>query len=117
MDTAVVIINEAPSSMRAWNGLRLSVALIGADMKVEVFLMNDGVFCALRAQKTPDELAGQRTGAKIAELLTLGAAVRLCTQCAYTRGVTEDMVVDGIVWASMVDLAKAIRDSTKVVSF
>ena len=117
MDNAVIIINEAASSMRAWNGFRLSAALIGADMKVEVFLINDGVFCAHTGQKPPDEISGQNTGEKIKELLGMGARIRLCTQCAQTRGVTENMVIEGIEWASMVDLAKAVKECHKVVSF
>jgi len=117
MERVVVIINEAPSSMRAWNGCRLSGALIGADMKVEVFLLNDGVYCAHKDQTPPDEISGQNTGAKIKELFGLGARIRLCTQCAQTRGITEGMVVEGVEWVSMVDLAKSIRESNKVVSF
>ena len=117
MERVVVIINEAPSSMRAWNGCRLSGALIGADMKVEVFLLNDGAFCALKGQNPPDEIAGQNTGAKIKELLGLGARIRLCTQCAQTRGISEGSVLEGVDWVSMVDLAKSIRESNKVVSF
>src|SRR3970040_337376 len=103
MERAVVIINEAPSSMRAWNGFRLSGALIGADMKVEDFLLNDGAFCALKGQNPPDEIADQNTGAKIKELLGLGARIRLCTQCAQTRGISEGSVLEGADWVSMVD--------------
>lgn len=117
MEKAVVIINEAPSSMRAWNGFRLSGALVGTDMKVEVFLLNDGVFCAHKGQMPPEEISGQNTGGKIKELLGIGARVRLCTQCAQTRGITEGMVVEGIEWASMVDLAKSIKECQKVISF
>src|SRR3972149_8774493 len=117
MERAVVIINEAPSSMRTWNGFRLAGALIGADMKVEVFLLNDGVFCALKGQNPPDEIAGQNTGVKIKEILGLGARITLCTQCAQTRGITEGMVVEGVERVSQVDLAKSIRESNKVVSF
>ena len=117
MEKAVVIINEAPSSMRAWNGLRLAVALIGADMKPELFLLNDGVFCAMKDQNTPDELAGQHTAHKIEELQSMGGVVKLCTQCAQTRGISDSVCVEGLEWVSIVDLAKAIRDSAKVVSF
>ncbi len=117
MEKAVVIINEAPSNMRAWNGFRLSGALIGADMKVEVFLMNDGIFCGHKGQTPPEEISGQNTGGKIKELLAIGARVRLCTQCAQTRGITENMIVEGVDWASMVDLAKSIKECQKVVSF
>ncbi|HWP92527.1 MAG TPA: DsrE family protein [Thermodesulfobacteriota bacterium] len=117
MDKAVIIINEAPSSMRAWNGFRLSAALVGVDMKVELFLLNDGVYCAHKGQTPPEEISGQNTGAKIRELLDMGVQVTLCTQCAQTRGITEGMVVEGVVWGSMVDLAKSIKESQKVISF
>lgn len=117
MEKAVVIINEAPSSMRAWNGFRLSGALVGTDMKVEVFLLNDGAFCAHKGQTPPEEISGQNTGGKIKELLGIGARIRVCTQCAQTRGITENMIVDGVEWASMVDLAKSIKECQKVISF
>ena len=117
MQTVVVLVNDPPSSMRAWNGLRLAAALVGADVKPHLFLLNDGVFCAIKGQDTPDELAGQNTGRKIAELKELGVKVSLCTQCAQTRGLEREMLLDGIEWVSMVDLAKAVRDSDKVVSF
>jgi sulfur relay (sulfurtransferase) complex TusBCD TusD component (DsrE family) len=117
MEKAVVIINEAPSSMRAWNGFRLSGALVGADMKVEVFLLNDGVFCAHKGQTPPEEISGQNTGGKIKELVGLGVRIMLCTQCAQTRGITESTAVEGIEWASMVDLAKSIKECRKVISF
>ena len=117
MDKAVIIFNEAPSSMRAWNGFRLSTALVGADMKVELFLLNDGVYCAHKGQTPPEEISGQNTGAKIRELLDMGVQITLCTQCAQTRGITEGMVVEGVVWGSMVDLAKSIKESQKVINF
>ena len=81
MEKALVIINEAQSSARAWNGFRLSCALIGADMMVEVFLLNDGAYCAHKGQTPPEEISGQNTGGKIKELLGVGARIRLCTQC------------------------------------
>ncbi len=117
MDNAVIIINDAPSNMRAWNGFRLSAALIGTEMKVELFLLNDGVFCSIKGQNPPDEISGQNTGEKIKELLGMGARIRLCSQCAQTRGITEGMIIEGIEWASMVDLAKAVKECQKVVSF
>ncbi len=117
MDKAVIIINEPPSSMRAWNGFRLAAALVGAEMKPEVFLINDGVFCAIKGQNTPPELAGQNTSHKIEELMGIGATIRVCTQCAQTRGLTEEDIAEGVDWVSMVDLAKSIRDCAKVISF
>lgn len=52
----VVIINDGPyGSERSYNGLRTAMALAKRDdAKVGVFLIGDGVQCAVRGQKTPD---------------------------------------------------------------
>jgi len=116
-EKATIVLNEAPSHMRAWNAFRLAGGLVGVEMQVEVFLLNDGVFCAMRGQNPPDEIVGQQTGAKISELLSLGVRVRVCSQCAMTRGISEEGLVEGVEWSSMIDLAKSIKESQKVVSF
>jgi uncharacterized protein involved in oxidation of intracellular sulfur len=50
------IINDAPyGSERAFNALRLASNLAKREgQSVRVFLIGDGVGCALRGQKTPD---------------------------------------------------------------
>lgn len=50
------IINDAPyGNERPYNALRLALNLVKrAETQVRVFLMGDGVNCALAGQKTPD---------------------------------------------------------------
>jgi uncharacterized protein involved in oxidation of intracellular sulfur len=52
----VVVINDGPyGSERAYNGLRVAMALAKREAtKVRVFLLGDGVQCAVKGQKTPD---------------------------------------------------------------
>lgn len=49
------ILNYAPYGNEfAYNGLRLALALAKKEEAVRVFLIGDGVLCALADQKTPD---------------------------------------------------------------
>jgi len=52
----LVIINDSPyGNERPYNALRLALNLAKrADVLVRVFLIGDGVNCAMAGQKTPD---------------------------------------------------------------
>ena len=52
----LLIVNDAPyGNERPYNALRLALNLVKRpEVNVRVFLMGDGVNCAVRGQKTPD---------------------------------------------------------------
>ncbi len=52
----LLIVNDAPyGNERPYNALRLALNLVKRpEASVRVFLMGDGVNCAVRGQKTPD---------------------------------------------------------------
>jgi uncharacterized protein involved in oxidation of intracellular sulfur len=52
----VFVINEGPyGAERSYNGLRTALTLAKReDAKISVFLLGDGVQCAVRGQKTPE---------------------------------------------------------------
>ncbi len=52
----LLIVNDAPyGNERPYNALRLALNLVKRpEASVRVFLMGDGVNCAMRGQKTPD---------------------------------------------------------------
>lgn len=54
--TTLFIINDAPyGNERPYNALRLALNLVKRpDNPVSVFLMGDGIACALAGQKTPE---------------------------------------------------------------
>jgi sulfur relay (sulfurtransferase) DsrF/TusC family protein len=56
MEKVTIILNEGPSSMRTWNGLRVAEGSAGADMDVEVFLLDASVYAAKKGQNPPKEL-------------------------------------------------------------
>lgn len=52
----LLIVNDGPyGNERPYNALRLALNLVKRlEVSVRVFLMGDGVNCAVRGQKTPD---------------------------------------------------------------
>lgn len=50
----LVVINDAPyGTEKAYNALRLAMALQAKENKVRVFLMADAVFCGITKQEPP----------------------------------------------------------------
>src|SRR4030042_1102045 len=53
-EDVLIVLNDAPyGTEKAYNGLRLSIALQARDNKVNLFLMADAVFCGVPKQETP----------------------------------------------------------------
>lgn len=49
-----IIVNDAPyGSERPYNALRLALQLVKEQVQVRVFLLRDGVGCAILGQSTP----------------------------------------------------------------
>ena len=53
---ALIVINDAPyGDERPYNALRLALNLVKREgIKIKVFLLADGIFCARKGQKTPE---------------------------------------------------------------
>ena len=56
MKKFLFVINDAPyGDERPYNAMRHAMNLVNRDeVQVKVFLVADGVYCARKAQKTPD---------------------------------------------------------------
>jgi len=56
MQSILLIVNDGPyGNERPYNALRLALNLVKRpEASVRVFLMGDGVNCAMRGQKTPE---------------------------------------------------------------
>ena len=52
----LIVINDAPyGDERPYNALRLALNLVKREgVKVKLFLLADGIFCARKGQKTPE---------------------------------------------------------------
>jgi len=113
----LLILNDpAYGTERSYNGFRLAKNLVGrGGNQVRIFLMGDGVTCALKGQKTPDgyynlERMIQATMAK-------GAEVRCCGSCLDARGMGDDRLVEGVCRSSLDQLTDWTIWADKVITF
>lgn len=117
MEKLTIIINEGPSSMRTWNGLRVAAGSVGVDMEVEVFLIDTGVYSMMKGQKPPEGLKELNMADKLTELMELGVKVNACGTCVEASGVKKEQILDGITVCSMVDICKSIKTSKNALVF
>lgn len=49
------ILNNSPyGNEKSYNALRLALAIVKKKEPVKIFMMDDGIFCAINGQKTPE---------------------------------------------------------------
>jgi uncharacterized protein involved in oxidation of intracellular sulfur len=114
---ALVIVNDAPyGSERAYNALRLAIALAKRDgLHVRVFLMADAVVCAKAGQQTPKGYYNVEN--MLRALVGQGGEVGLCGSCMDARGLMEQEVVAGARRSTMEELATWTIAADRLLTF
>jgi uncharacterized protein involved in oxidation of intracellular sulfur len=118
MVNALIVINDAPyGSEKAYNGLRLAMALQKnhLDFEARVFLMADAVGCALPGQSTPQ---GYYNIQRMVESVTnKGGKVKACGSCIDARGLAALPLIDGVERSTMAELAAWTVEADRVLTF
>jgi|SRR5579859_6031747 len=113
----LIILNDPPyGTERSYNGLRLATALLKHDPEqiVVVFLMDDGVLCAKKGQKTPE---GYYNIERMLHRVTSGKGeLLLCGTCMDARGLAADELVEGAKRSTMDELTARTLKADKVIS-
>lgn len=91
----LVIVNDQPyGSERPYNALRLAGALAKREgVELRVFLLGDGVACAIAGQSLPD---GHYHLDRMLKPLVRRGVVACCGTCLDARGIDEGQLVDGV---------------------
>ncbi len=114
----ILLVINAPAygADETFNAVRLAVALSKReDTEVRVFLMGDGVTCAVNGQKTPD---GYYTLDRMLKgLLRRGGQIACCGTCLDARGLTEDNLIEGAPRSAMDELAAWTVEADTVLTF
>jgi uncharacterized protein involved in oxidation of intracellular sulfur len=116
--TVTLVVDSAPYETEGpYNALRLTRALLasGGAASVNVFLLADGVYAAVR-DRAP-ETATYSTQGMLSEVLAKGVRVVLCGTCCADRGITEADILAGTTIGTMADLADWVLGSDTVLSF
>jgi uncharacterized protein involved in oxidation of intracellular sulfur len=114
----LIVINDAPyGSEKAYNGLRLAMALQKDHPEVEarVFLMADAVGCALPGQSTPQGYYNiQRM---VESVIKKGGKAKTCGSCIDARGLATLPLIEGVERSTMAELARWTVEADRVLTF
>ncbi|TXB60102.1 DsrE/DsrF/TusD sulfur relay family protein [Phaeodactylibacter luteus] len=114
----LIIINDAPyGTEKAFNALRIANQLNKdfPEAEVVIFLMADGVNCAIPNQNTPN---GYYNIERMLKLSTRkGTRLLLCGSCLEARGLKSVELVEQAEISTMAELTKEIMNSDKVLTF
>jgi uncharacterized protein involved in oxidation of intracellular sulfur len=117
MENVLFVVNgPAYGTENAYNALRLAKAMMERpDVHLRMFLIGDGISCAIREQKPP---MGHYIVAKmLSGVIEKGAEVAACGTCLDARGISDGMLVSGVRRSTMTELASWTAEASKVVSF
>lgn len=116
MNTLLILNDPAYGTERSYNGLRLAGALAKREGgEVRVFLMGDGVTCAMADQKVPDGY--YHLDRMIASAARHGADVGCCGTCMEARGIGDDRLTKGARRSTLDELADWTAWADKVITF
>ena len=116
MQTITIIINELPyKNDKAWNALRLAGELLNQDVKVKIFLLEDGVDVGKENQAAKGKEYNLEELAK--KLLAKDVPFVARSTCLNVCGISKEKLIDGVVEGRMSDLANLVKESDKVLTF
>lgn len=118
MQRILLVINDAPyGTEKAYNALRLAMTMQKEhnDVEVKIFLLADGVFCALPNQKTPDGYYNIERMLK--SVIRRGGEIKACGGCSEARGISNLQFIDGVHLSNMKEFTQWAVDCDKVFTF
>lgn len=116
MQTITIIINELPyKNDKAWNALRLAGSLLEQEVKINIFLLEDGIDVGKENQDPEGKDYNLEELSK--ELLKKDVPFVACSTCLKVCGISKEKLIDGIIEGHMSDLAKWVKESDKVITF
>ncbi len=114
----LIVVNDAPyGTEKAYNAFRMAMALQKnhEDVKVNIFLLADSVFCALPNQKTPKGYYNLES--MIKSILNKGGEIKLCGGCSQARAIDEMKLIDGVQLSNMNEFARWTYEADKILNF
>lgn len=110
-----IIIGDAPyGNERPYSALRFVLAALLQELKVNIFLIENGVYTGMKNQ-APADYPNDKT--LMSDALEKGASVKACIPCCKARGVTQEDLVEGIQPGTINDLVSFVVNSDKTIFF
>jgi uncharacterized protein involved in oxidation of intracellular sulfur len=114
--TLFIVNDAAYGNDRSFNALRLAGALAKRDdTELRLFLMGDGVTCAMANQQVPNGY--YHLDRMVESAARHGADIGCCGTCMDARGITDEMLTKGARRSTLDELAEWTAWAEKVVTF
>jgi uncharacterized protein involved in oxidation of intracellular sulfur len=116
--SVLIIINSGPyGSETTYNALRLAMSLTrqASEPNLRVFLLGDGVVCAVPGQRTPSGYYNVER--MIRHLVNGGVEVHACLTCMEARGLASVELMEGVEPSNVDELAEWVRQADKALCF
>ncbi|MHA2006080.1 MAG: DsrE/DsrF/TusD sulfur relay family protein [Promethearchaeota archaeon] len=111
--TFTIVIADAPyTKERPFTMLRFAYTALLEEHKVNIFLVEDGVFVGKDNQ---DPTAYDNVGKWMKDVISEGALVKACGVCMKARGITEDEFIKGIKKTTMNGLVDMCVEADNVL--
>ncbi len=108
----IVIGDGAYTSERPYTMLRFAYTALLEDHKVNIFLVEDGIFVG---KKNQNPTTYDNIGKWMTDVISEGANVKACGVCMKARGLSEDELIDGIEKTSMNGFVEMCEEADNVL--
>jgi sulfur relay (sulfurtransferase) complex TusBCD TusD component (DsrE family) len=106
-----ILMTSSPEHENAHTVGQLSANFLKAGHQVEIFLMDDGVYHAVKNESR------NRLFSNVNELIAKGAKIYLCAVTAEARGLQENHLVEGVELSSQYELSQIVDGSDRFLAF
>jgi sulfur relay (sulfurtransferase) complex TusBCD TusD component (DsrE family) len=103
-----ILLTTSPEDQNSEIVIKLVQAALEAGHLAELFLMDDGVYNAVKKVKISIRFAG---------LMTKGASIALCGHTAEERGVSAEDCLPGVKYAGQYELACMVNEADRFLMF
>jgi sulfur relay (sulfurtransferase) complex TusBCD TusD component (DsrE family) len=116
MGRMLILLCESPFQNEIVDrALEISKSALGKGHDVDIYLMMDGVYGPVTSQ-SGEPFHMDSISDRFKELINLGANVSGCRVCMELRGVTEEMLPEGVDIGGIFDLGEMLTEANVVLS-
>lgn len=108
----IVVGDGAYTNERPYTMLRFAYTALLEDHKVNIFLVEDGIFVGKKNQDPPTY---DNIGKWMKDVISEGANVKACSVCMKARGLSADELIDGIEKTTMNWLVEMCQEADNVL--
>lgn len=106
-----ILLTSSPEHQNTYTVGQLSASFLTAGHTVEIFLMDDGVYHAV---KNPSK---NRLFNNMDQLMAQGAKIYLCAVTADARGLGQEDFLEGVELSSQYELSHMVEEADRFLAF